>query len=155
VNAANIAGLLEALAEKPGDREDLYRLVEELKVDSDHLLLLTEATEMLGFATVAQGDINLTSLGQTFADASILARKEIFATRIRRLPTIRWMLNMLTKADKHELEWDVIQSALELDFPPEEAGKQIEVAVNWGRYAELFAYDKDKATIYLESTANE
>ena len=147
---ANIAGLLEALAEKPGDRADIYRLVEELKVDSDHLLLLTEASEMLGFATVAQGDINLTSLGQTFVDASILARKEIFSSRLRRLPTFRWMLNMLMRADKHELEWDVIQSALELDFPPEEAEKQIEVAVNWGRYAELFAYDDGKATIYLE-----
>jgi NitT/TauT family transport system ATP-binding protein len=154
VHVANIAGLLEALAEKPGDRADLYRLVEELKVDSDHLLLLTEASEVLGFATVAQGDINLTSLGQTFVDASILARKEIFATRIRRLPTFRWMLNMLTKADKHELERDVIQSALELDFPPEEAEKQIDVAVNWGRYAELFAYDDGKATIYLENTTS-
>jgi NitT/TauT family transport system ATP-binding protein len=154
VNVANIAGLLEALAEKPGDRADLYRLVEELKVDSDHLLLLTEASEMLGFATVAQGDINLTSLGQTFVDASILARKEIFSTRIRRLPTFRWLLNMLTKADKHELESDVIQSALELDFPPEEAERQIEVAVDWGRYAELFAYDDGKATIYLENATN-
>ena len=150
VHVANIAGLLEALAEKPGDRADLYRLVEELNVDSDHLLLLTEASEMMGFATVAQGDINLTSLGQTFVDASILARKEIFSTRLRRLPTFRWMLNMLTKADKHALEWDVIQSALELDFLPEEAEKQVEIAVNWGRYAELFAYDDDKATIYLE-----
>jgi NitT/TauT family transport system ATP-binding protein len=150
VHVANIAGLLEALAEKPGDRADIYRLVDELKVDSDHLLLLTEASEMLGFATVAQGDINLTSLGQTFVDASILARKEIFSTRLRRLPTFRWMLNMLNRADKHELEWDVIQSALELDFPPEEAEKQIEVAVNWGRYAELFAYDDSKSTIYLE-----
>jgi NitT/TauT family transport system ATP-binding protein len=60
------------------------------------------------------------------------------------------MLNMLTKANKHALEWDVIQSALELDFPPDEAEKQVEIAVNWGRYAELFAYDNDKATIYLE-----
>jgi len=154
VHVANIAGLLEALAEKPGDRADIYRLVEELKVDSDHLLLLTEASEMLGFATVAQGDINLTSLGQTFVDASILARKEIFSSRLRRLPTFRWMLNMLMRADKHELEWDVIQSALELDFPPEEAEKQIEVAVNWGRYAELFAYDDGKATIYLEEVTS-
>lgn len=150
VHVSNIAALLETLAEKPGDRADLYQLVAELQVDSDHLLLLTEASEMMGFATVAQGDINLTSLGQTFVDASILARKEIFSTRLRRLPTFRWMLNMLTKADKHELEWDVIQSALELDFPPAEAEKQVEIAVNWGRYAELFAYNDDKSIIYLE-----
>jgi len=153
VHVGNLSGLLEALAEKPGDRADIYQLVEELKVDSDHLLLLTEAAELMGFATVAQGDINLTSLGQTFVDASILARKEIFATRIRRLPMFRWLLNMLEKADKHELEWDVIQSALELEFLPEEAEKQVEVAVNWGRYAELLAYDDGKATIYLETAS--
>ncbi len=155
VQAGDLAGLLEAVAEKPGDRADLYRLVEELKVDSDHLLLLTEAAELMGFATVAQGDINLTSLGQTFVDASILARKEIFAARIRRLPMFRWLLNMLEKADVHALEWDVVQSALELEFPPEEAEKQVEIAVNWGRYAELLSYDDDKATIYLENNIKE
>jgi NitT/TauT family transport system ATP-binding protein len=63
----------------------------------------------------------------------------LFLTRLRRNPVFRWMLNMHNRAGKHELEWDVIQSALELDFPPEEAEKQIEIAVNWGRYAELFA----------------
>jgi NitT/TauT family transport system ATP-binding protein len=154
VHVGNLTGLLEKLADKPGDRDDLYHLVEELKVDSDSLLLLTETAELLGFATVAQGDIILTPLGQTFVDASIQARKEIFATRIRRLPTFHWMLNMLTKADRHELEWDVIQSALELDFPPEEAEKQIEIAVDWGRYAEILAYDDGKATIYLEQSSN-
>ncbi|HEY9076362.1 MAG TPA: nitrate/sulfonate/bicarbonate ABC transporter ATP-binding protein [Anaerolineaceae bacterium] len=151
VHVANIAGLLEALAEKPGDKADLYQLVDDINVDSDHLLLLTEASEILGFATVAQGDIMLTPLGQTFVDASILARKEIFAARIRRVPMIRWILNLLEKADDHELEWDVVQSALELEFLPEDAEKQIEIAVNWGRYAELFSYDDDKATIYLET----
>ena len=150
VHVADLAGMLEALAEKPGDRADIYKFVEELKVDSDHLLRITEAAELLGFATVAQGDIALTPLGQTFVDASIQARKEIFATRIRRLPMFRWLLNMLNKADKHELEWDVIQSALELEFLPEDEEKQIEFAVNWGRYAELLAYDDGKATIYLE-----
>lgn len=154
VQAANLAGMLEALADKPGYSADIFRLVEELKVDSDHLFLLTEAAELLGFATVAQGDIHLTSLGQTFVDASILARKEIFATRIRRLPMFRWMLNMLEKADTHKLEWDVIQSALEFDFPAEEAEKQVDIAVNWGRYAELISYDNGKATISLDAGTN-
>jgi len=33
----------------------------------------------------------LTSLGQTYADASILARKEIMAGRVLRLPVISWI----------------------------------------------------------------
>ena len=149
VQVSDLTGLLESLGDKADDRADIYRLVEELKIDSNHLFLLTEAAELLGFAVVAQGDINLTALGQTFVDASILARKEIFATRIRRLPMFRWLLNMLEKADSHKLEWDVVQSALELDFPTEEAEKQVEVAVNWGRYAEIMSYDDGKAVISM------
>ena len=126
------------------------RLEDELSIDPDALLSLTEVAELLGFARIEKGDITLTPLGETYADASILARKEIFATRIRRLPMFRWLLNMLERADTHMLEWDVIQSALELDFLPEEAEKQIDIAVNWGRYAELVAYDDGSAKIYLE-----
>ncbi len=82
----DLAGLLEHLDESPNNHTDIYKLATELKVHLDALLRLTEAAELLGFATVAQGDITLTPLGETFAEASILARKEIFATRIRRLP---------------------------------------------------------------------
>jgi NitT/TauT family transport system ATP-binding protein len=104
----------------------------------------------LGFATVAQGDITLTPLGETFAEASILARKDIFAMRIRRLPMVQWLLAMLKAADVHRLEKDVVSAALALDFPPEEAERQVDVAINWGRYAELWAYDDTSASLYLE-----
>jgi NitT/TauT family transport system ATP-binding protein len=150
VQVVNLAGLLETLAERPDDRADIYQLAEGLKIDSNQFFPLQEAAELLGFATIAKGDITLTTLGQTFVDASILGRKEIFATRIRRLPMFRWLTNMLEKADTHQLEWDVIQSALELEFPPDEAEKQVEIAVNWGRYAELMIYDDGKGTISLE-----
>jgi NitT/TauT family transport system ATP-binding protein len=126
-------------------------LTNELNVDSDHILYLTETAELLGFATVAKGDISLTPLGETFAEASILARKEIFAARIRRLPLVNWLISMLKSADKQSLNWDVIQLALELDFLPEEAERQLETLINWGRYAELFAYDDDKEIIFLEA----
>lgn len=145
-----LAGLLEHVVELPNDRADIYRLAEELKVNSDYLLRLVEASELLGFATITQGDFILTSLGETFAEASILARKEMFATRIRRLPIFRWLSAMLKAAEHQQLEWDVVQTALELEFPPEEAQRQLDTAVNWGRYAELLAYDDNAELIYLE-----
>jgi NitT/TauT family transport system ATP-binding protein len=146
----DLAGLLEHLDETPNNRADIYQLAKELRLDSDHLLHLTEAAELLGFATIAQGDITLTPLGETFAEASVLARKEIFATRIRRLPLFKWLLAILHAADTHQLERDVVQTALELEFPPAEAERQVETAVNWGRYAELLAYDDSSAVLYLE-----
>jgi NitT/TauT family transport system ATP-binding protein len=145
-----LAGLLEHLHEAPQHRADIYQLAEDFKVELNALLPLTEAAELLGFATIAQGDIMLTPLGETFAEASIQARKEIFATRIRRLPLFTWLLAMLQAADTHRLEKDVLTTALELDFPAEEAARQVEVAINWGRYAELLAYSDRTASIDLE-----
>lgn len=147
----DLAGLLEHLVEAPDNRRDIYQLAKELQVDSNQLLRLIEAAELLGFATIAQGDISLTSLGETFAEASILARKEIFATRVRRLPLFKWLTIMLQAAEGQKLRRGVIQTALELDFPPAEAKQQLETIINWGRYAELIVYDSNDENLYLES----
>lgn len=150
VSVGELAGLLEFLDEMPGDRTDVYRLEQELGLGTNAVLRLTEAAELLGFATIAKGDIALTPLGETFAEASILARKEIFATRIRRLPMFKWLLAMLGATDKRRLDRDVIRLALELEFSPEDAARQVELAIDWGRYAELLEYDDSEEIIYQE-----
>lgn len=147
----DLTGLLEHLSHAPQNRADIYALAQELQVNSDGLLRLIEAAELLGFAFVAHGDITLTPLGETFAEASIRARKEIFATRIRRLPLFRWLIAMLKAAHNKQLEWDVIQTALELEFHAEEATRQLEIAIDWGRYAEIIAYDDASEMLFLES----
>ncbi len=146
----DLAGFIAHVHEAPQHRADIYQVAADLKVRLDALLPLTEAAELLGLATVAQGDITLTPLGETFAEASILARKEIFASRIRRVPIFQWLLGMLTAADRHQLNKEVVTAALEPDFPAEEAGRQVEIAINWGRYAELLSYDDNTATLSLE-----
>ncbi len=147
---SDLAGLLEHLAESERSKHDIYILEDELGIDADKLLRLTETAELLGFATIAKGDIELTALGQTFAEASILARKEIFAVRAKRLPIMRWLLDMLHASEKQKLKVEVVKTALGLEFPPEVTEKQIEVLINWGRYAELLAYDDDSETIFIE-----
>ncbi len=146
----DLAGLLEYLDEVPNNRADIYRLAGELRVDTDHLFHLIEAAELLGFATVTQGDIYLNPLGKSFAEADILDRKKIFATRVRRIPFFVWLLDLLQAAHRQQLERGVVEMALELQFHPEEAKRQIEIAINWGRYAELLAYDDSNEIFYLE-----
>jgi len=156
ISIDDLTGLLEYLAESAGlGGSDIYRVAEELKIDSDHLLRLSEAAELLGFARLAQGDISLTPLGETFAEASILTRKEIFAGRLRRLPIFQWLLAMLEASDAHRLEYDVTMAALELDLPPIEAERQLAVVTSWGRYAELLSYDAGSGTIYFEAGVEE
>ncbi len=153
VSVDSLIGLLERLNDLPGDRADLYRLTEDLSIDSDRLLRLTAGAEMLGFAIVAQGDITLTPLGEAFAEASIQARKEIFATRLRRVPLFRWLLALLRTASHQRLERESVKTALEQDFPLDEADRQLATAVDWGRYAEMVAYDDDGEVFYLAATA--
>ena len=150
VNINELTGLLEHVEGEFNGKADIYQLADELRLDSDRLLQLTEFAELLSFANVAQGDISLTALGQTFADAGILARKGILATRIKRLPLFKWLLALLNAANARRIEWDVTLAALSLEFPPDEAYQQLETVINLGRYAELFAYDDNEEVFYLE-----
>ena len=143
-------GFLERLNELPGNRTDIFRLADELKMDSDYLLRLTEASELLGFCLIAQGDIALTPLGETFAEASVLARKSIFGVRIRRLPIFQWLVARLREAEENRLSVDTVREALGEHFLPEEVEPQLNILVDWGRYAEIFAYDDNTEMIYLE-----
>ncbi|HVO41234.1 MAG TPA: nitrate/sulfonate/bicarbonate ABC transporter ATP-binding protein [Aggregatilineales bacterium] len=145
-----ISGLVERANEEGVNRIDLPRLADDLHEVLDDLLPSVQAAEMLGFALVESGDLSLTPLGQTFADASIQARKEIFAVRIKRVPIIRWILKLLSNQEDKRLNRAVFQTALELEFPPDEAERQIETAVNWGRYAEVFYFDDDEDVLFIE-----
>jgi NitT/TauT family transport system ATP-binding protein len=150
---SDLFGLVEHIDLSPGNTADIYRLADEFQMEVDDVLPLVEAAEILGLAVVSKGDIALTTLGETFAEASIAARKEIFASRIRRLPFFQWMLTLLRKSDRQQLKWDVVQMALELEFPPHEAEKQLETAVTWGRYATVLAYEDDTGILSLEPEA--
>ena len=147
---ANISGVLENLIELPNRKSDIYKLADELRLNADKFLNITEAAELLGFVHITAGDISLTPLGETFAEASITARKEIFSSRVKRIPIFNWLKNLLKQSDEHKMGIDVLQAALELEFTPADADQQIYILINWGRYAEIFVYDDQKEIIYLE-----
>jgi NitT/TauT family transport system ATP-binding protein len=145
-----LAGLSELLNAEPGGRGDLYRVAEDLALELDDLLPVVEAAELLGFAQVEQGDLVLTPLGQTFADASILARKQIVAARILRQPTVRWIYEHLQSDANRRIPQEFFLERLQPEFG-DEAEEQLDTAINWARYAELFAFDDDTDELYLES----
>ena len=118
----------------PNNRADIYRVAEELKLDSDQLLRLTEPPNCWASRTIAQGDITLTPLGETFAEAGVVARKAVFAVRIRRLPVFQWILGALRDADRNRIERSALKEALEQELLAEEVEPQIDIVVDWGRY---------------------
>ncbi len=143
-----VAGLVETLSAANG-RADLAQLGAPLILELDDLLPVVESAELLGFVRVEEGDIFLTPLGQTYADASIQARKEIISGRILRQPTVDWIFETLQRDEDNRVEEEYFLEKLQGDFG-DEAPDQLETAVLWGRYAELFAYDGDTDELYLE-----
>lgn len=144
-----LAGLLEKVAAE-GGRADLPRLSHDLLMELDDLLPIVETGELLGFASVHEGDLLLTPLGQTYAEASILARKELVASRILRQPTIVWIYDTLQRDDDHRVAEEYFLDKLQGEFG-DLAEAQLDIAINWGRYAELFAFDDDTDELYLET----
>jgi len=148
-----LAGLAEKVVENAG-RHDLPLLSAELHTELDDLLPVVEAGELLGFLTVREGDLLITPLGQAFADASILSRKEMMTGRILRLPLISWMYETLEKDDNQRVAKQFFVTDMQNDFG-DKAADQFEVAVAWGRFAELFAFDADTDELYLEAESAE
>lgn len=143
-----LAGLVEKLVQE-GGRTDLYRLSNELVLELDDLLPIVEAGELVGFVTVQEGDLMITQIGQTYAEAGILARKELVAGRILRLPVISWIYETLRRDDDRRVAWAYFLDKLQADFG-DLAEKQLDIAISWGRHAELFAYDDDAGELFLE-----
>jgi NitT/TauT family transport system ATP-binding protein len=144
-----LAGLLEKVAAETTGKSDLPRLAAELGSDLHELLPMVEAAERLGLARTDQGDLMLLPAGQTYAEASIPARKELIAGRALRIALIRWMYETLQQDDNQRIDRDYFVETLRAGFG-DAAGEQVDIAVDWGRYAELFAYDKDTDELYLE-----
>jgi NitT/TauT family transport system ATP-binding protein len=120
-----------------------------LNFELDDLLPLVEAGEVLGLANLEGGRLVLTSLGHTYAEASILARKELLAGRVLRLPLISWIYDTLQRDDTRSTARSYFLDQLEGEFG-DLAEDQLDTAIRWGRHAELFAYNDDTGELYLE-----
>lgn len=145
-----MSGMIDHLNELDGFGYDIYKLENDLGIEMSQMVAIIEMAEILGFATVNQGDITLTPLGQAFSEASILTRKELFANRARRLPMLRWIMDMLKAVPDQTLPWKVFYTALLPEFPDEIATRQLDIVIDWGRYGELIDYDGRDETLSLD-----
>jgi NitT/TauT family transport system ATP-binding protein len=151
--AGGIAGLLEFLNDR-GGKEDLYHLAEELLMDVDDLFPIVDGAVMLGFAESLQGDVHITSKGKEFAEADISERKRLFRDAVlSHAMLLRQIRNALERKSDRALPLEFFHDVLDEHFSQEDVQRQIETALNWGRYAELFAYDAETDRLILESSA--
>jgi len=144
-----VAGLLELLADH-GGRDDMYRVAAALSFEIDDLLPVVDAAALLGFAKVEEGDVEITAAGTAFAEADILQRKELFrSAALQNLSLIREITRSLEARADHTLPDGFFEDLLDEHFSEEEAKAQLDTAIHWGRYAELFDHDTDTHQFFL------
>jgi NitT/TauT family transport system ATP-binding protein len=145
----SIAGLLELLVDHGGE-EDLYHVAEELLLEVDDLLPILEGAALLGFATVREGDVKATPEGRAFAAAEIATRKSLFRdAALARVTLLQKMKSALETRSDHVMPLEFFHDILDEHFTEPEVEKQIETALGWGRYAEIFSYDAESDNLRL------
>ncbi len=150
---AEITGLLETLnAPETDGKMDLPDVAETLMLDIDELFPLTELLEILHFAKVSKGDIAITDEGKAFVEADILERKKIFLQHLKKyVPLARYIYEQLNRHPRHRALEENFLSLLEDYLTEKEAARVLSTAIEWGRYAELFAYDYNAGVLSLEN----
>lgn len=149
VRIGSIAGLLELLEDR--DDKDLYRLGQELQLEVDDILPIVEAAKLMDLVSIQEGDINLTPVGRQFIDGNIDERKQIVkAQLLAHIRLVQQIYRLLQNKRNQRLPEELILDILESHFSPKEAKRQLETAIDWGRYAELYSYDEPAGEIFLE-----
>jgi NitT/TauT family transport system ATP-binding protein len=150
-----VAGLLELLLDKAG-RDDIYRLADDLAFEIDDLLPIVDAAQLLGFLKVEEGDAAITESGAEFANSEILRQKELFREAAKaNVLLLRQIVRALEAKSDHSVPEDFFLDMLDEQFSDEESLRQLETAVTWGRYAELFDFDAARRRFFLPEAEEE
>ena len=152
-----IGGLLELVNDR-GGKEDLYHVADELQMEVDDLLPIVEAATLLGFAQLDKGDLELTAPGKQFVEGDIATRKILFRdAMLARVPLLQQMQNALAGKSDHSMPLEFFRDILDEHFSREDVQRQIDTALDWGRYGDVFSYDSesDRLLLYQPATAAE
>ncbi|HEY2466610.1 MAG TPA: nitrate/sulfonate/bicarbonate ABC transporter ATP-binding protein [Terracidiphilus sp.] len=150
-----VAGLLELLLDK-GGRDDIYRLADDLAFEIDDLLPIVDAAQLLGFLKVEEGDASITERGAEFANSEILRQKELFRdAALENVLLLRQIRRALDAKSDHTVPEEFFLDMLDEQFSDEESQRQIETAVTWGRYGEIFDFDAARRRFVMPDALEE
>lgn len=144
-----IAGLLELLVDY-GGRADIYRLADDLAFEVDDLLPIVDAAQLLKFLQVEEGDAEITEAGREYAESEIQKQKELFRhAAVANVLLLRQITRALETKSDHTAPEEFFLDMLDEQFSEEETLRQLETAISWGRYAELFNFDAARRRFIL------
>lgn len=153
VDISGLTGLVEAMEDHEVDGHvNLPELAESLHLDVNNVFPLTEVLDMLRFAKITEGALVFTAAGKRFAAATIQERKQIFAQHLLQyIPLAQHIRQVLDQSPNHRTPENTFLSELENYFSEEESERILRTIIDWGRYAEILAYDYDSGELSLEN----
>lgn len=153
---ARMESVLELIAGEPfNGQADLPHLAEETELPDEVLFPIYEALGLLGFAQVLEGDIRLTRQGRNYVTARQARRQDLFARQCKgRVSLVGYILDNL-HLDAGGLQERTVLERLQEYMDAEEAERVLKVAIEWGRYAELYEYDFHTRRLTLAREASD
>lgn len=152
VDVSEMVGLIEEVDGPDYDNMvELSELAEALHLELGKLVAMTDAMELLKFCNIAHGQLSLTETGHAFAKASILEKKQIFANQLLQcIPLARYIRHCLDESDTHRAKYTTFLRLLNHELTETSAQAVLDTAIEWGRYAEVYAYDANQGTLSLD-----
>ena len=156
-HVAQLLGVLDEISHPAhAGRVDLPVLADALELEVDDLFPILEALQLLDFAQVAGGDIHLSPHGQAFLDADIQRRKMIFGEHLlKRVPLAGHICRVIDERPNQRAPESRFLRELEDSLSEAEAERVLQMIIDWGRYAELFAYDYNTGVFSAENPGEE
>jgi len=152
IGISEILGLVELLKSK-GGKEDIYKLAAELKMEFGDTLTVIRGAEMLGLVHTPGGDVVIEALGEKVSKSRINDRKKIICEQLKKISLFQSVTQFLHEMEDQRATRDQLLEKLAELLPNENAEQTFKTVVNWGRYAELFGYNGDSESFYLDTDA--
>ena len=148
---ARMEGILELLTEEPFyGHADLPKLAEDTELTDKELLEVSRALTLLGFVQLAQGDVVVTQLGTDYVASTKAERQKTFNKQLlENVPLIAYIRHGLEQDSSGDLPEDLFLKLLRFTLNQAEAERALSIAIEWGRYGEVFEYNFNTGVIHL------
>ncbi|WP_053213641.1 AAA-associated domain-containing protein [Pseudomonas sp. Q12-87] len=139
-----LAGLIEAVQDQPfAGQADLRELATALRFSASDLLPVAEVLQLMRLADMQDGHITLLPAGQRYAHSTVDERKQLFAQHLLRyVPLVSHVRKVLDDRPTRTAPARRFRDQLEDFMSEHDAANTLDCVIQWGRYAELFAYDE-------------
>jgi NitT/TauT family transport system ATP-binding protein len=154
VSINRIGGFIETLALPPyNGHAELAKIAGPLALEINDLFPIATALHILQFAELKDGAMTLTAAGHLFVQGATEERKTLLREHLLRfVPLVAHIRQVLDEREDHSAPRARFDYELQDHLPRSEAEMTLRVAIDWGRYAELFTYDDRRRMFGLERT---